>query len=361
MPIEIESPEQLGYDKVKFNLTESSVSDTVFQDLKTEFKSLKLAYSDHLGKPELRQWIANDAGAIHPDEVLITAGAAAALFIAATSILEKEDHLIVIRPNYASNIETPRAIGCEISYCELEFEKDFAIDVETIRQLIRPNTKLISITHPHNPTGMVIPEETMKQLATLVAEHKCYLLVDETYRDLNFNSYPLTATLHERIISVSSVSKAYGLPGLRIGWMITRDKKLFEKFLAAKEQIFVCNSILDEEIAFQFLSRKEFYFDPIKEHIRLNRQTLTEWFQTEKRMDVMMPSGGVVCFPRVKDPGKIDLANFYNTLNQKYGTYVGPGHWFEMPDHYMRIGFGWPSNDELDQGLKNISRTLDEI
>ena len=267
----------------------------------------------------------------------------------------------MIRPNYASNIETPRATGCEIDFVNLKFENGFAVSADEIRSKIKTNTKLISITHPHNPTGMVIPEHTMMELADLAEKNDCFLLVDETYRELNLKSvYPLGASLHKRIISVGSVSKAYGLPGIRIGWLITQNVNLFETFLAAKEQIFVCNSVIDEEIAHQYLLKKDEYFKKIKEHILKNYQTVVNWIASEKRMEMVEPKGGVVCFPRIKNE-KVDTKKFYELLNNKYQTHVGPGHWFEMPETYMRIGFGWPTNEELEQGLKNISLCLDEL
>lgn len=361
MPIEIESPEQLGYSTIKYNLTESSISDTLFSNIQLNINDLKLCYGDHLGKLELRKLIVEDFPDLSEENVLITAGAASALFIVATSLLDKKDHLIVIRPNYASNIETPRAIGCEIDCVDLKFENDFSISVDDIRSKIKANTKLISITHPHNPAGMIIPQDTMMELAALCEKNNCFLLVDETYRELNLeNNYPLGASLHNRIISVSSVSKAFGLPGIRIGWLITQNASLFEKFLAAKEQIFLCNSVIDEEVAFQYLIKKDLYFKQIKEHILKNYQTVMDWISAEKRMEMVKPHGGVVCFPRIKNT-ELNLKKFYETLNKKHQTYVGPGHWFEMPENYMRIGYGWPTNEELKQGLKNISLCLDEI
>ena len=361
MPIEIESPEQLGYSTIKYNLTESSISDTLFSSIQLNINDLKLCYGDHLGKSELRTLIASEFDGLTKENVLITAGAASALFIVATSLLNKNDHLIVIRPNYASNIETPRAIGCEIDYVDLAFETGFSVSVDEIRSKIKSNTKLISITHPHNPTGMIISQEMMMELAIVAEKNNCYLLVDETYRELNLRKrYPLGASLHNRIISVASVSKAYGLPGIRIGWLVTKDPVLFEKLLAAKEQIFVCNSVIDEEIAYQYLMKKTEYFKEIKTHILRNRQTVMDWISAEGRMEMVEPEGGVVCFPRIKNTGT-DLKKFYETLNTSYQTYVGPGHWFEMPKNYMRIGFGWPTNAELKQGLKNISLCLNDL
>lgn len=361
MPIEIESPEQLGYDTIECNLAESSIHDAVFKDLKLNLNDLILCYGHHLGKPELRELIASDHTIISADDILVTAGAASALFITATALLSSTDHLIVVRPNYATNIETPRAIGCEIDFIDLSFENNFQIDVEIIHSLIKSNTKYISITTPHNPTGTVISEQTLLQLISLAELNNCYLLVDETYRDLSLsNKLPLAASLSSQVISVSSVSKAYGLPGIRIGWLITQNKKLKELFLAAKEQIFLCNSVVDEEIAFQFLQQKQYFLPVIQQKINNNFEMVKIWMEQNPYLEWVEPSGGVICFPRIKEEIKIDTEIFYKTLYNKYKTLVGPGHWFEMSKRYMRIGYGWPTTESLKKGLANISTTFQE-
>lgn len=360
MPIEIESPEQLGYDTIECNLAESSVHDAVFKDLKLNLNDLILCYGHHLGKPELRELIASQHD-LSCDDILITAGAASALFIVATSLLNPKDHLIVVRPNYATNIETPRAIGCEIDFIDLDFENNFQLDPLLIQSLIKSNTKLISITTPHNPTGTIVSEQTILQLIKLAELNSCYLLVDETYRDLTFgNKLPLVATLSDSVISVSSVSKAYGLPGIRIGWLITQNIKLQELFLAAKEQIFLCNSVVDEEIAYQFLQQKELFQPVIQEKIKNNFDVVTIWMDQNPHLEWVKPQGGVVCFPRIKKEIALDTELFYNTLYKKYKTLVGPGHWFEMSKRYMRIGYGWPDAEALKKGLKNISIVFNE-
>ncbi len=361
MPIEIESPEQLGYDTIECNLAESSIHDAVFQDLKLNLNELVLAYGHHLGKPELRELIASPHQTISADDVLITAGAVAALFIAATALLDKNDHLIVIRPNYATNIETPKAIGCQIDFCDLSFEKGFEMDIQLIASLIKPNTRYISITTPHNPTGTVISEHTLQQLIELAEKHNCYLLVDETYRDLTFGAMlPLAASLSDKVISVSSVSKAFGLPGIRIGWLITKNKKLQEIFLAAKEQIFLCNSVVDEEIAFQFLKHKVQHMPAIEQKLKTNFEVLKNWMQQQPHLEWVVPQAGVICFPRLKKSVQIDIDAFYHTLYHSYKTLVGPGHWFDMDKRYMRIGYGWPTTGALKKGLENISSALKE-
>jgi aspartate/methionine/tyrosine aminotransferase len=359
MPIEIESPEQIGYGTIDCNLAESSVSDAVLGKLDIDLSGLILCYGDHLGKPELRELIASESNEIKVEDVLLTAGAAAALFIISTSLLEKEDHMVVMRPNYATNMETPRAIGCAISYLDLEFEKGFRPDISKLRSLIQPNTKLISITCPHNPTGVLLKLEELQDMISIAEEHRIFLVVDETYRDLTFaNKLPLAASLSERVISVSSVSKAFGLPGIRIGWLITKDKALQELFLAAKEQIYLCNSVVDEEIAYRYLLKKDSFIKQIRKHIDINFGLLESWMNQHTQLEWVKPAGGVVCFPRIRKDAGIDTEKFYQILNGQYATFPGPGHWFEMDRNYMRIGFGWPKKTEFSLGLKHLDAAL---
>jgi aspartate/methionine/tyrosine aminotransferase len=358
MPIEIESPEQMGYDNLKFNLTESSMEDALLGDLKFDLKSTLLCYGDHQGKVELRQLLADEAGLAKGD-VLLTPSAASALFMVNTALLESNDHLIVMKPNYATNIETPRAIGCEIDFVELRIQDQYRPDLSKIEKLIRPNTKLISITTPHNPTGKMLSLEELKALARLAERHNIFLLVDETYRDLSFTTPPpWAASLSERVISISSVSKAYGLPGIRMGWTMSSNKKLMELLLAAKEQIFISNSVVDEEIAFLYLKEKKKHLALMQSKANANFDVLKQWLSQQDFLEYVLPQGGVVCFPRINKP--IDIEKFYQTLNQKYGTFVGPGHWFEMDKTYFRIGFGWPDKSQLKEGLENITRAFRE-
>jgi len=274
MPIEIESPEELGYEQLKYNLTESSYTDFHFGDLGIVLEDLVLCYGDHAGHPQLRALLAGEAG-LAAQDLLLTVGAASALFIIATSLLKAGDELIVVRPNYATNIETPRAIGADIRFIDLQFDHGFQIDVDEIARQISSKTKYISITHPHNPTGVCTDVSSLQHLIQLARDNDCYLLVDETYRDMNFDSIqPLAASLSERVISVSSLSKTYGLPGIRLGWIACKNIALMETFLAAKEQIYICGSVLDEEIGFQFMSRKPEFFTGIKTRILEKRGIL---------------------------------------------------------------------------------------
>lgn len=360
MPIEIEAPEGLGYENIDCNLSESSFADQNLRDLGIHLDDLVLFYGDHKGKPELREIIAQE-GNFSPDAVLITSGAATALFIIATSLLEKGDHLIVAKTNYATNIETPRTIGANISYLNLRFEDGFDFDITTLEKQITANTKLISLTYPHNPTGVMISEEKLCAVIELVERKGICLLLDETYREMSFTTkLPIAASLSDRVISVSSMSKAYGLPGIRIGWIVCKNTALMETFLAAKEQICITNSVIDEEIALQYLLKKETLFQPVRATILTNFALVKSFMAHQSMLEWIEPQGGCVCFPRVKSTISVNMDEVYDTLLSQYKTYVGKGHWFEEDKRYMRVGYGWETPEKLHRGLDNILKAIKE-
>ena len=289
--------------------------------------------------------------------MLVTPGAAAALFIISTTLLRPGDHIIVARPNYATNLETPRAIGADISYLDLRHEDGWVVDPDRIAALLTPNTKLVSLTNPHNPTGQVMPEATVRAIVELVEAHPvARLLIDETYREMTFGGpQPVTAALSERAISVSSLSKADGLPGIRIGWLATRDWPLMERFIAAKEQILITNSVVDEAIAEVAMARRPERLPTILAGIHAALGITRDWMAAQDTFEWVEPAGGVVGFPRFRQGLDIDTDEFYRILQDDYGTVVGPGHWFDQPRRHFRLGFGWPTPAELTQGLAALS------
>ena len=158
--------------------------------------------------------------------------------------------------------------------------------------------------------------------------------------------------MSDRAVSVASLSKAYGLPGLRVGWLVCRDTALLETLLAAKEQIFICGATLDEEIGAAVLgAARPRSCRPSSTERRTTAGSSPSGSRGEPLIDWVAPAGGVVCFPRVRADVDFDADEFHRRLLADYGTYVGPGHWFEADDRHMRIGYGWPTTDELRAGL----------
>jgi aspartate/methionine/tyrosine aminotransferase len=359
MPIEVESPEEYGYGAIRYNLSESSIADQTLSGLGLVIPDLTLLYTEHRGSQALRASVVEGERGLGADDVLVTVGAAGALFIIATSLLSGGDHLVVVRPNYATNLETPRAIGCDIGFVDLKFQEGFETRLDRIAAAITPRTKLISITTPHNPTGVRLGAGELKALADLAAERGCRLLVDETYRELAFDgATPVAAGLGPHVISVASLSKAFGVPGIRIGWLVSKDQALMEVFLAAKEQISICGSVVDEWIAEQILARRRELLPPILSEMRRRRDRVAAWIADEPLLEWVAPAGGVVGFPRMTAEPAGGVEAFYRRLLGDHETYVGPGHWFEQPDTSFRVGYGWPTAEELEGGLEAISKAL---
>jgi aspartate/methionine/tyrosine aminotransferase len=359
MPIEIESPEQLGYDTITNNLSESSVADRRLGDLDLDLDldDLLLCYGDHLGHPPLREAIADPLDDVGVDDVMVTPGAAAALFCTATALLGPGDHAVVMRTNYATNLETPRAIGAEVDVVDLSFDDRWSLDVDRVAASTRPGvTKLISVTCPHNPTGTMLAADDLQRLVEVAERAGAILLVDETYRDLSHGTpTPSAVELSSRAVVVSSMSKAYGLPGLRVGWAICRDPALAETLLAAKEQIVICGATIDEAIAGEVLGARDRVLPPIVADVRERLALVRAWITDHDVFEWVEPTGGVVGLVRVRPGVELDVDRFYATLLDDLGTYVGPGHWFELDDRHFRLGFGWPTLDRLSAGLGALS------
>ncbi len=356
-PIQLEPPAELGAGAISYNLAESSFADQRLGDLgiETDVGDLLLRYGDHLGLPRLRELIAAEDGAVGAEQVTVTAGAAPALFMIATALLDRGDHAIVHTPNYVTNLATPRGIGADVERIAIRYEDGWALDVERLASQLRPETKLVSVTYPHNPTGAMIDAATLERVVELIEGHpSARLLVDETYRSLDPEPLPRAATLSERALSVSSMSKAYGLPGLRIGWIVCRDRELAETLLSAKEQILICGSSTDEEIAARVLEASDRIVPPIRDRIERHRRIVDEWIGSQDVFEWIAPRAGVTGMPRFRAPDRVDTDRFYEVLLADHGTHVGPGHWFEQPPSSFRLGFGWPTTEELRSGLAGL-------
>lgn len=361
MIMEVESPEQVGYERVRVNLAESSMRDRSLHDLGLDpltLSDVPLQYGDHRGSEALRTSIAADGDSdLTADDVLVTVGAAGALFLVATALLERADRLVVARPNYASNLETPRAIGADLACLDLDFDSAYQIDLNRLASLITPPTKLVSLTSPHNPTGAVIPPAQLAEIVRLIERAGCWLLLDETYRELADEVAPPASTLSDRVISVSSLSKTYGVPGIRVGWVTCRNRALMTTLLAAQEQAALAHSVLDIAVAEHVFAQRDRLLPGIRSHVAGQRRIVADWIAAEARVEWVEPEGGVVCFPRFADPN-IDARRIYAQL-QADGVFLGPGWWFEQEERHMRIGFGYPTATELQTGLSAISAALD--
>ena len=362
MIMEAEAPNLIGYQHMDYNLAESSVRDRTLNELNIDLGNMTLAYGHHFGETKLRELIARQsADNICADDVLVTAGAAGALFLVSSCLLEREDQIVVGFPNYATNFETPLAIGSEVVFHQQTFENNFAIDIEILRDQITDKTRFVSLTVPHNPTGTMISESDLRAIIALIEEKGVYLLFDETYRDLTYGPpLPVAASLSSQVISVGSMSKTWGVPGIRVGWLITRNRDLIETFVAGKEQVGITGSIVDEEIAYQILKQRDELLPVIQQEVADNLQLVEAWVEREALLDWVKPSGSAAALIRVNGASDENMQAFYETLKTRYRVHVAPGYWFKLPLNLMRIGFCWATYAETEAALERLSEALAE-
>jgi len=317
---------------------------------------LRLHYSHMLGDLELRKLIARDYPGLSPDHILVTTGCIEANFVAFASLVQPGDHVIVEHPNYQQLYEVPRALGGKVDLLRLRYEDNFKLNVDALNEMITPKTKLVVISHPHNPTGSVVTLETLKDIIEIVEDNNLYLLSDEIYRELSFTHKPLppAATLSDRAVSNASISKLHGLPGLRIGWMAA-DETIIDVAKEIRSYTTICNSTLSEYLSKLAFERKKELVARAEKIATTNLGVMEGWIESREDVDWVPPEGGLVTFPRFyRDVASTELCTL---LAEKYKVFVVPSKCFDVEDHF-RIGFGW-SADELRRGLEFVGKALD--
>ncbi|NMC79192.1 MAG: aminotransferase class I/II-fold pyridoxal phosphate-dependent enzyme [Chloroflexi bacterium] len=342
--------------ELDYDIGESGVKFFDLDDLDIDLSKVALRYGHHRGAPELRQLIASYVPGLSPAQVAVTTGASEAIFAVVASLVGPQDHMVVEVPNYPSLYDVPASLGRNCSYYSLRFEEDFRLNLDRLKELVYPETQLICLTHPNNPTGSVLTTPELEELVQFAESRRIYLLVDETYRELAFDALPpLAATLSPRAISITSMSKAFGVPGIRIGW-VAANEALIDSVRAVREQITICNSALGEQIAFSVLQRKEQFLKLVKQRLLANFEILKSWMEKRDDLEWVLPMGGAVAFPRLTEDRHSD--ELCRLLIEKYRTFVVPGYCFQMP-RYFRLGFGG-EEEELKAGLKRLDQALAE-
>lgn len=342
--------------EVDYDIGESGVKYLKLADLGQDLTKVQLRYGHHRGSPELRSVIAEQYEGFGPDQICVTNGSSESNFAVIASLVDQSDHMVVEHPNYPSLYEVPRSLGLPHDLLPLSFEERFKPDLRRLELLMKPNTTLVTLTHPNNPTGSVISEKTLRELVDMVESHDAYLLHDETYHELSFEKPPPpAATLSDHAISMTTMSKAYGLPGTRIGW-VAGPRRVIESVLAVREQLTICNNALGEAIAMSVLRRKDTFLEGVRQRVRKNFETLKHWMAHQDTLEWVEPAGGVVAFPRLKNGSTTEP--LCRTLATKYRTFTIPGYGFEMNRH-LRIGFGGDA-EELSEGLKRLTQAIEE-
>jgi aspartate/methionine/tyrosine aminotransferase len=319
---------------------------------------LKFGYTESLGHPLLRQTVAELYEGIEPDDVLIVIPEEG-IFLFMHALLEPGDHVISTFPGYQSLYEVARSIGCDVSYWQPEEERGWHFDVDRFRELVRPETKLAVINFPHNPTGFVPPVDEYKDLVRLVEERGIYLLSDEMYRFLEIapdTTLPAGCELYEKAFSLSGLSKSFGLPGLRIGWIVSRDRGIQANMSRLKDYTTICASAPSEILAIIALRNRQFIVDSQMRRIRRNIEILDSFFEEYGDcFEWNRPLGGSIGFPRLR--ASEGATDFCETLVRRTGVMLVPSSIFHYGDNHVRIGFG---RENLPEVINILEAYLDQ-
>lgn len=330
-------------------------------DGRRRWADLRLGYTELPGDPALRAAIAGLYERVSPDEVLIFSGAEEAIFAIHNVLLGPGDHALVVRPAYQSLAEVARAAGAEVTRVDLREADRWRLDPDEVRASMRPNTRLILINEPHNPTGSLSDRATFDRLAEIAAESGAHLVVDEVYRYLEFDPadrLPAGADALATGVSIGVMSKSFALAGLRIGWVATRDRELLERLAAFKDYTTICASAPAEVLALIALRARERVLARSRGIVEANLPLLDGFFERwAGTFEWVRPRGGSIGFPRLVDGRPID--GFVEDLVRETGVLLLPGTVFADTRNHFRIGFG---RSNLPAALERLeayaSRTL---
>ena len=319
--------------------------------------SLRLGYTETWGHPLLRETIAEFYQGIESDDVLVVAPEEG-IFLFMHALLEPGDHVVCTFPGYQSLYEVARSIGCEVSTWEPHEARGWCFDVIDLKRMLRPNTKLVVVNFPHNPTGYIPSLEDFLSIVDVVRERGAYLFADEMYRFLEVDqgvTLPEACEGYERACSLFGMSKTFGLPGLRVGWLASQDKEMLKRVSLLKDYTTICSSAPSEVLAIMALRARKSIIGGQIERVRRNIGVLDTFF--DGYQDIFgwnRPKGGSICFPRMLPVES--TYDFCEQLVEDESILLAPSRAFKFGEHHVRIGFG---RENLPQVIERFSQYLD--
>lgn len=321
-----------------------------------DLDALDFRDSRSYGNPALRAAIALRWGDGDPERVMATTGSTEALFLLLATLLEPDDEIVVLEPAYHSLVSIAAGIGCTVRPWPLRAEDNFQPDFADLAAVLSARTRVVVVNFPHNPTGVSLDVAGQQRLVEMVREFGCYLLWDAAFADLSYDRPPLpdASTLYERAITVGTLSKSFGLPGLRVGWCFAPPEVL-DRCVHLRDYTTLALPPLVELFALGAVRHAEELLRPRLATARHCLDMLAGWVERHHgRVDWVRPDGGVVAFPRLLGTG--DVEAFCRRLMAERRVLLVPGTCFSRPGH-VRLGFGVPP-EELAAGLDAISALL---
>lgn len=323
---------------------------------------LHLGYTETWGAPDLRAAIAATYDTLAAEHILCFAGAEEGVYAAMRVLLRPDDHAIVVTPNYQAAETVPLDI-CAVTGVALDECNDWRLDPEQVRAAVRPNTKLVSVCFPNNPTGAIPSQADFAALVDICRQHGLYLFSDEVYRLLELDGskrIAQAADVYENALSLNVMSKAYGLPGLRIGWIACQDKAVLQRLERYKHYLSICNSAPGERLATIALGVRDKLLNRVRALMSDNLVQLEAFFSRHSALfEWRRPDGGCIAFPRFSGRGGVEA--FCKALVEDSGVLLLPASIYRSdlmptPGDRFRVGFG---RNNMAAGLAAFDAYLD--
>lgn len=351
----------------KYNIAETCVDSISMNDLfeltgedKTEFLNRlcarRLSYGDIEGLPEFRKGVCGLYKTLNIENIVPTHGASGANHHVFYSLIPPGDRVVSIMPTYQQLYSIPESYGADVQILHLSKENNYLPDLEKLRRLVTPETKMICINNPNNPTGALMSEQMLQEIVEIARFADAWILCDEVYRHLSQEDgwSPSIVDLYEKGISVSSMSKVFSLAGLRLGWIATHDMSVVKSCLSHRDYNLVSCGVFDEMLAAAALKHRDKLLERSRKIVRENLQILDDWVSSEPHVSYVKPKAGTTAL--VYYDLDIPSYEFCEEMYKKTGAFVTPGDCFEVP-HSMRIGYAYGKQDLID-GLKAISEYI---
>lgn len=328
----------------------------------TALSGLTLDYGPPAGSPALRDAVGRGCG-LPADAVVTVPGTMLGLLLLAGEVCRGGGEAVLVTPCFGPAASALERAGATVRPVALHFDDAYRLDVDRVAAACTRATRLVCLANPQNPSGRRIPDAALRALLDAVP-NDALVCLDETYREgthAGACAIPSAAALDPRIVTLGSLSKAHGAPGLRIGWLTVPDNALRARVVAAKLDLLICGSVLDEALAAAILARPEAVLQPRQRDLTAAFGIVADWHATFEadRLDLLRPDAGALCCARLA-PGfdAAAVARFWAAVPAA-GLRLAPGRWFGETDRVFRIGFGHVAAAALPAALRALSAALD--
>ncbi|MGM0421259.1 MAG: aminotransferase class I/II-fold pyridoxal phosphate-dependent enzyme [Bacillota bacterium] len=341
------------------SLSKNELLELTDETTRQLWEDLDLGYTETRGHPLLREEIAKLYEGVSAQDIVVAAPAEG-IFLSLNALLESGDHVISMFPAYQSLYEIPRSLGCKVSKWPVELKNgSWQLDLDLLEESITAQTKMIIVNFPHNPTGYLPSKQDFARLLDIVRKHDLHLFSDEMYKFSEYKAEDrLTSPgeIYEKGISLSGLSKSFGLPGLRIGWIISKEADFLNEVLKFKDYTTICSSAPSEILGIAALRAKNKILNHTLAIITDNLQATEQFFADYEQLFTWYPpQAGPIAFPQLKED--LSVENFCRDLVEKESVMLLPGSVFEVSGNHFRLGLG---RENYQEGLNHLKRYIKE-